>query len=323
MGKIEVRQIPNELHPSGDHLLKIMWDDKEPPKEYIWAKGEDEYFRWNGKQWVPYEFELIENKGCAKKNCGFINKEELAVKLDKFKQDVLTAVLRMNQSQDATNISDIREQIAKFKVIINRLQELEDYYTKAEIDQKTSEINNTTSVLNGSVSAISRRVTGLESNLSDILPIVNRLNSIDHSQFLTEVSMDQYATKEDVAEQIQEVTNEGLENRISDLEDSLDDYATLAELNGFVSKNELETSVSNAGFLKADANAISDLNGSLANVSSRVTVLENKPDNDTIYDDTELRDYITALRTRVNTLEAFPHLDYITTEDVPGKTDEV
>ena len=44
MGKIEVQQIPKELHPTGEGLLKIMYDTKEPPKDYVWAKGEDEYY---------------------------------------------------------------------------------------------------------------------------------------------------------------------------------------------------------------------------------------------------------------------------------------
>ena len=50
MGKIEVIQIPKELHPAGEGLLKIMHGPEEPPKSYIWAKGEDEYYIWNGKK---------------------------------------------------------------------------------------------------------------------------------------------------------------------------------------------------------------------------------------------------------------------------------
>jgi hypothetical protein len=35
MGKIEIKKIPKELHPAGEQILKIMEDDKEPPKDYI------------------------------------------------------------------------------------------------------------------------------------------------------------------------------------------------------------------------------------------------------------------------------------------------
>ena len=221
----------------------------------------------------------------------------------------------MNQSQDATNISDIREQIARFRVIINRLQELEDYYTKAEIDQKTSEINNTTSLLNGSVSAMSRQLAGLETNLSNILATVQRLDAIDHSQFLTEVDMSAYATKDDVTEQIQDVANEELDGRVSQLESDIENVYSKSEVdNKFVEQQNLESSVSTAGFLKADANTIT-------NLTSRIVTLENTPD--IVYDDTEVRTLISGLGTRISTLEAFPHLDYITTEDVPGKTGEV
>lgn len=119
----------------------------------------------------------------------------MAVKFDKFKKDVLAAVLKMNQSQDATNISDIRAQLAEIKVLVRDLEALENYYTKEEIDEnhynkseidsKTETLTNLTTMLNGSVGSMSRRISGLETNLSDILPVVNRLNQIDHSQFVT------------------------------------------------------------------------------------------------------------------------------------------
>ena len=194
MGRIEIKRIPSELHPSGERVIKIMWDDKEPPKEYVWGKNKDEYYIWDGKKWIPYEFELITNKGCIQKNCGCISKEEMAVKFDKFKKDLLTAVSRMTKSQETIDVADIRQQLAELKVVIHQLEEFENYYTKTEIDQnfytkdsideKTSNLNNTINVLNGSVSSLSRRVVGMESSVSDMLSTLNTISSLDYSKFV-------------------------------------------------------------------------------------------------------------------------------------------
>ena len=204
MGKIEIKQIPKELHPTGERVLKIMYDAKEPPKDYIWGKGEDDYYIWNGKKWVPYEFELIKDKDCIQKNCGYVSKEEMAVRFDKFKKDVLAAVSRIAKSQKAVDVADIKQQLDELKVVIHQLEEFENYYTKTEIDQnfytkdlideKTSELSNITNVLNGSVSALSRRIVGMESSVSDILSTLNVLSGFDHTKFIiaTDISDDDY-----------------------------------------------------------------------------------------------------------------------------------
>lgn len=275
MARIETIQVPKELHPAGGRILKIMYDTKEPPKNYIWAKSDDEYFIWDGKRkdWVPYEFELIKDKCCIQKNCG-PSDEEMAEKFEKFKKEVLAAVLKMNQSQDAINIADIRAQLAEFKSIIHNLEEFENYYTKSEVDQKTTELTNLTTALNNSISGLSRRISGLETNLSDILPTVNRLNQIDHSQFITAVDL----TEEYDFDPVEYITP------------SLDGYATEEYVNRAIAdkadKSEIPTPYDDT------------------ELASRVTALEN---NGT-YDDT-------ALSNRVTVLENKPFDEYLTTEE--------
>lgn len=295
MGRIETKQVPSVLHPTGGRLLKIMWDDKEPPKDYIWAKGEDEYFIWNGKKWIPYEFELIKNKGCYQKNCGCVSKDEMAVKFEKLKKDILAAVLKMNQTQDATNISDIRMQLAELKSIINQIGEFEDYYTKEEVDEKTTTLTNLTNVLNGSVSSLSRRVGGIENNFSRVLSIVDRLDAIDHSQFIT---------ARDVSEGYEYDTDGHI------IIDGLEGYATEEYVNRAISNlvngapNTLDTlkELGDALANKADKSEIPEAYDD-SELIGRIENLENSPSTDP------------TIITRIETLENKPFDKYLTDKE--------
>lgn len=57
MAKIEIT--PGSLiknQPGGEHITRISYGESEPPKNYIWCPSEDEYYIWNGKEWVLYEY---------------------------------------------------------------------------------------------------------------------------------------------------------------------------------------------------------------------------------------------------------------------------
>lgn len=315
MGKIEVRQIPKELHPAGESLLKIFYGKEEPPKDYIWVKGEDDCWLWNGKKWVPYEFEYIKDKGCNQKDSCYVTDEEMAAKFAKFKEDVLAAVLRMNKTQDATNIADIRDQLAQLNVIIHQLEEFENYYTKAEIDEnyynksavdeKTGSLTSLTNALNNSVNGLSRRIIGLETNLSDTLATVARLNAIDHSQFITarDVSdeydfdptidiLDGYATEDYVDRAIARVVGTAPEalDTLKELGDALGNDADFA------------TTITTALANKADKSEIPEGYDDSALVA-RIETLENSPATDP------------NIITRIETLENKPFDEYLDGDD--------
>jgi len=288
MGKIKLIQSPYRIKIPWQegNLLRIWNDKKEPPRKYIWER-EGIYYIWCRGSWIFLDLYLnAPNVDCSCKK----SEEQTEDTLEEFRKDI------MNQ--------------------------------------------------------VSKYVSGYSSKTQDIDNRVAALENIDHSQFITDDDLDEYATKTYVNDQIQEVTNEELENRMTDLENSMSNYATLSELsanyykkgaviNQFVSKSELEQSVENAGFLKADANTISDINNSIDAVSSRVTTLENKEDKDTVYDDTAIRlsisnlqrdlsnnissteNALAGINTRVTSLENLPHDDYITSEEVQNKTNDV
>ena len=242
----------------------------------------------------------------------------MAVKFDKFKKDVLAAVLKMNQSQDATNISDIRTQLAEIKVLVRDLEALENYYTKEEIDEnhynkseidsKTETLTNLTTMLNGSVGSMSRRLSGLETNLSDILPTVNRLNAIDHTQFITarDVSdeydidpseynidiLDGYATQDYVDRAIAKIVSSAPEalDTLKELSDALGNDANFA------------TTITNALANKADKSEIPEEYDD-SELVSRIETLENNPATDSTIID------------RIEELESKPFDKYLVEDD--------
>lgn len=229
----------------------------------------------------------------------------MAVKFDKFKKDVLAAVLRMNQTQDATNINDIRVQLAQLNVIIHQLEEFENYYTKEEIDNKTSALTNLTTALNNSVNGLSRRIIGLETNLSDTLSTVARLDAIDHNQFITarDISdvdpedytidiLDGYATEDYVDRAIARVvgTAPTTLDTLKELGDALGNDANFA------------TTVTNALANKADKSEIPEQYND-SELIARIETLENNPATDP------------TIVTRLETLESKPFDQYLTNKE--------
>ena len=339
MGRIETIQIPSELHPTGGTLLKIMWDDKEPPKEYIWAKGEDDYWIWDGKKWIPYEFEQLKNKGCYQKNCGCVSQEEMAVKFNKFKKDVLAAVSRMTKTQDAIDVADIRAQLSELKVVIHQLEEFEHYYTKTEIDanfydktavdQKTSELNDLTNVINGSVTSLSRRIVGMESSVSDMLSTLNVLSNIDHSQFIMatdvpdedydvdpidpgeqqHIDLDGYATEQYVDQAVARIVNSAPEalDTLKELSDALNNDSNFAtHVMTMLSKKANITDLPEQyddTQIVARIEALENNPATEESVLTRISALENNP-------------AVTSnVVDRIETLEGKPFDQYMTNAD--------
>lgn len=168
MARVEVKPIPGILHPKGEHIIKIMYDNNEPPKNYIWCRGEDEYYYWDGKQWATYEFGSAQEKEicCSKKNCccNYITEDDLKAKFEKFKKDLLTAVLKLTKTGADVDVENLTRLVNNIDNRVTNLenadldgyatetwvgdnyqpkgnyltehQSLANYYTKQEIDNK-------------------------------------------------------------------------------------------------------------------------------------------------------------------------------------------
>ena len=266
MAKVKVKQTSEVLSPTGERIMKIWYDSNTmPPKNYIWCKGDDEYYIWDNGKWIPYEFEIINQKdksGCNKNNCcDCINKEEFDTKLNQFKKELLTAVLKLVKNGGDVDIDSLvrvinnidnrvttieraginldgyaTEQWVENKHYLTEHQSLSNYYTKSQlanegfvrviditlqeyeemIDKDPNVIYNITDAeayhydpdnVNDQLAALRTRVAGVEGNVGAMVPVVNRLNNIDHSQYVTSTDLNGYATEDYVTAAVANVVN--------------------------------------------------------------------------------------------------------------------
>ena len=74
--------------PGGEHITRIMRDDNEPPKNYIWEKPNGLYYIWNGYKWI-----LLNERAITFNPSDYYSREELDSKLNTLKTQIV-AILR-------------------------------------------------------------------------------------------------------------------------------------------------------------------------------------------------------------------------------------
>ena len=257
-----------------EHIVKVQFDDSEPPKNYVWVHPDGFIKIWKNGKWVNV-FERCGNHHADLED--YVTKDSFNQRLKEMKTEVLTFLVK-----SLNNVSGSDEALTK--------------YVKEYLEPKLDEVvNSSTEQENTNITVNSR---------------LNELESIDHSKFLTQhQSLANYYKKSDVQ-------------------------------NLYVSKEGLATSVSEAGFLKADANTISDLennvsnlqtgvstiNGEITTINSKVNVINGKITNinteiseikETMEDDkADVTVSLNNLDNRLKPLEQIDHSIYITAEDI-------
>ena len=247
MGKVEVKQTPRRLNPYGEKLMKIWYDDSMPPKKYIWYKDEEYHF-WNGEYWEPFELGDSEegvnnsdNKGNHSKcerhhDCNCDCCEE--IKFEKFKKEVLAAVLRMIRGHEQETPEDLEDRIEALEENVNALMQinhdlfvknteleslLEDLgYLKEEdiaglevlsgLDERLNGIEESMSSVNEQLSSMQRSVGD---NTANIRTINSRLIAVENAGYITSEALSDYATKNYVDDA---VANISVPTKLSDLE---------------------------------------------------------------------------------------------------------
>ena len=254
MGKVEVKQTPRRLNPYGEKLMKIWYDDSMPPKKYIWYKDEEYHF-WNGEYWEPFELgdsdEGVNNKDnnnngnrnhgkCDNHcNCNCECCEE--IKFEKFKKEVLSAVLRMIKGHEQESPEELEDRIEQLEANVESLMQINhDLFVKnTELESLLEDLGYIKEediadleVLSG----LDDRLNGIERGVSDnTLNIRNfntRISNLENAGFVTSDALNDYATKS-------YVDNSGFITS-----DALDAYATKNYVDNAISNINVPTKVS-------------------------------------------------------------------------------
>ena len=253
----------------GVHLLKVMYDDNEPPKSYIWGKPDGILYQWKETCWVPLEDydqscdctgpseiekmmkEIIESKvNRMKKELEDEIRRDLlnqVISLIKFELNNLDGFatkewveaqnyLKEHQSLEGyAKSSDLNTLSNNITNIINNL----DFYTTAQIDEKLQNLSDyvTKSELNemnfASINDVPENVSDLNNDLGYITnDNLNELNT--RVSTLENKDFSDYATKTWVDDNYL---------TIEELEESgkldLKDYAKLEDLNDYATKDDV------------------------------------------------------------------------------------
>ena len=174
MGKITVN--PGNLRknqPGGEHITRIMYDNNEPPKNYIWGKPDGYLYQWNGIDWTLINGSLIDPPS----NVHYITKFDLDLRLRTLKTEIISYINKLisvrdcNGNEEAT-INWINEHIVPD---VRRLQEIDhdQFATKEELENAVSDI------------ASSSAITDLTENISGLNSRIVNLENYDHSVFVT------------------------------------------------------------------------------------------------------------------------------------------
>ena len=254
------------------------------------------------------------------------------------------------------NDSEVKERLT----VLENKQDKDTVYNDTELKNRVSELEQRPIVTPYNDTALSDRVTALENkqdndtvyNDSELRQRVTALENkppLDTSKFITEETLESknYLTTPyndtPLKERVEVLENkvdkdtvyndEPIKARLTALESKpnvdLTDYVTKQELKNKVNTSDYETfknMVVTKGYLEKQNFLTEQYNDKP--LTDRVVALENKQDNDTIYDDSELKRRVTTLEARTENLVTKQELheateiDYsniVTTEELEEK----
>lgn len=254
------------------------------------------------------------------------------------------------------NDSEVKERLT----VLENKQDKDTVYNDTELKNRVSELEQRPIVTPYNDTALSDRVTALEnkqdndtvyndSELRQRVEVLENKPPLDTSKFITEETLESknYLTTPyndtPLKERVEVLENkvdkdtvyndEPIKARLTALESKpnidLTDYVTKQELKNKVNTSDYETfknMVVTKGYLEKQNFLTEQYNDKP--LTDRVVALENKQDNDTIYDDSELKRRVTTLETRTENLVTKEELheateiDYsniVTTDELEAK----
>lgn len=105
-------------------IMKIMYSETEPPKDYIWGKPDGTFYEWKCGNWQLYTMpDIPKGKPCCDCCCdkGYVTRKELDEAIALLKRDLLNAIIRV--AKPCCSDSSVEEYIQE--ELIPRLEALE------------------------------------------------------------------------------------------------------------------------------------------------------------------------------------------------------
>lgn len=182
MGKITINPGNLRKHqPGKEHITRIMYDDNEPPKNFIWGKPNGLLYVWDGENWVPLNSERAPKPPVIPEPKESISKEELEARLKQIKLEIIGYLTKLINARDCGG-SDGSSAIEWFneEVLpeINLLKtESATHATKTELaeaiagidtSQSITTINNNIDVINNNINTINNNVANVETSITSI-----------------------------------------------------------------------------------------------------------------------------------------------------------
>ena len=177
MGEIIIKPNRSSNSNNEEHITRIMRDDNEPPKNYLWRKPDGFLYKWNGKEWMKQNVPPPAPEPDDKDK--YVNKNYLDTRLKLLKNEIISYLTSLINMRDGADTGESAIAWVNENVIpdLRRLQEidhsvfltssdLENYYTKEESDANRYDDT-----------ALSNRISSLETDVSE-------LNEIDHTRFV-------------------------------------------------------------------------------------------------------------------------------------------
>lgn len=335
MAKITIN--PGNLRknqPGGEHITRIMYDDNEPPKNYIWGKPDGYLYQWNGKKWIklnevpnmhPADVPIPSNLN------NYVSKTDLDIKLKSLKNEIVSYLTKLINNKDCSNSDESAIQWINDNIVpdLRRLQEIDhdEFATKEELEDAIGDVDlsnlATKDELQNAISDIasSEDIVNIEKVTSAALNDLNdRIITLDNNA----------ATKSELQDAVSNLIDDEVFSDISDRITNLEETsATKQALSSHISSsdnaiNSLQTRTTNLETNSATKLELSQTFSSIesspviSGINSKIRTLENNTVKNGDFVDYKNENYSTlnGLNGRLSSLERIDHTQFITAEDV-------
>lgn len=335
MAKITIN--PGNLRrnqPGGEHITRIMYDDNEPPKNYIWGKPDGYLYQWNGTKWIklnevpnmrPADVPMPSNTN------NYVSKKDLEVKLRNLKTEIIGYLTKLINNRDCGDSdSSVMEWIGEnILPDLRRLRDIDHYQfiTIEELENAIGDVDlsnlATKDELQTAISNIasSEDIINIEKVTSAALNDLNdRIITLDNNS----------ATKSELQDAISDLIDDEVFSDISNRVDNLEENsATKQALSSHIASSDsaiysLQTRTTDLETNSATKLELSQTFSSIesspviSGINSKIITLENNTvkNEDFVDYKNENDSTLNGLNGRLTSLERINHTQIITAEDV-------